>query len=114
MDPDTDCDKFDPEIQSFFRDCSKTLDAYHDRHERIVKQSRDITIESKRIIFLLHRIQDEVSKKKLVEEAEAKLKVVVKKLWSQVAHELKGNDPYHFLRAYSPGILTSIQTLFFH
>lgn len=25
-----------------------------DRHERIVKLSRDITIESKRIIFLLH------------------------------------------------------------
>ena len=33
------------------------LDARHDKHERIVKFSRDITIESKRAIFLLHRIQ---------------------------------------------------------
>jgi predicted translin family RNA/ssDNA-binding protein len=33
------------------------LDARHDQHERIFKLSRDITIESKRAIFLLHRIQ---------------------------------------------------------
>lgn len=32
------------------------LDDKHDRHERLVKSSRDITIESKRIIFLLHNI----------------------------------------------------------
>jgi Translin family len=32
------------------------LDQKHDRHERLVKASRDITIESKRIIFLLHNI----------------------------------------------------------
>jgi predicted translin family RNA/ssDNA-binding protein len=31
------------------------VDERHDRHERIVKISRDITIESKRIIFVLHR-----------------------------------------------------------
>ena len=32
------------------------LDARHDKMERIVKLSRDITIESKRIIFTLHRL----------------------------------------------------------
>lgn len=31
------------------------LDEQHDRHERIVKYSRDVTIESKKIIFMLHR-----------------------------------------------------------
>ena len=35
---------------------SRILDEKHDKHERIVKLSRDITIESKRVIFLLHRI----------------------------------------------------------
>ena len=32
------------------------LDARHDKYERLVKLSRDITVESKRTIFLLHRI----------------------------------------------------------
>ena len=32
------------------------LDNKHDRHERLVKLGRDVTIESKRIIFLLHNI----------------------------------------------------------
>jgi len=32
------------------------LDTKHDKYERLVKSSRDITIESKRTIFLLHRV----------------------------------------------------------
>lgn len=32
------------------------LDTKHDKYERLVKISRDITIESKRTIFLLHRV----------------------------------------------------------
>ena len=35
---------------------SSALDLKHDKQERIVKLSRDITAESKKIIFLLHRI----------------------------------------------------------
>lgn len=46
-------DTDNPVILSF-REYSKILDEKNDRYERIVKQSRDITIESKRIIFLLH------------------------------------------------------------
>lgn len=32
------------------------LDTKHDKYERLVKISRDVTIESKRSIFLLHRV----------------------------------------------------------
>ncbi len=96
---------FDPEIQAFFHDCSKKLDTHHDRYERLVKLSRDITIESKRVIFLLHRVQDEASKVKLTAEAEAKLQFVVNSFWNRLAKELVGQDPHHYLRAYSPGIL---------
>lgn len=42
-----------PVIKSF-RQYALELDDKHDRYERILKQSRDITIESKRLIFLLH------------------------------------------------------------
>lgn len=48
-----------PVIQSF-RKFGAELDAKHDRYERLVKQSRDVTIESKRIIFLLHSIDKSV------------------------------------------------------
>jgi len=105
----TEVASFDPEIQSFFRDCSKQLDSGHDRHERLVKLSRDITIESKRVIFLLHRIHDEGSTKQLTEEAQAKLESVIRNSWSNVARELQGNDPHHFLRAYSPGMQEYIE-----
>lgn len=44
-----------PVIQNFLI-YRKELDNKHDRHEKLVKLSRDITIESKRIIFLLHNI----------------------------------------------------------
>ena len=96
-------ESFDPVIQAFFYDCSKKLDTHHDRYERLVKLSRDITIESKRVIFLLHRVQDDVSKLKLTAEAEAKLQLVINTSWNRVAKELAGQDPNHYLRAYSPG-----------
>lgn len=43
-------------LLDLFRQYGKELDDKHDRYERIVKISRDITIESKRIIFLLHNV----------------------------------------------------------
>ena len=43
-------------IRTAFADYATTLDARHDRQERITKADRDVRIESKRIIFLLHRI----------------------------------------------------------
>ncbi|XP_076961213.1 translin-associated protein X isoform X3 [Callospermophilus lateralis] len=39
-----------------FKSFQQELDARHDKYERLVKLSRDITVESKRTIFLLHRI----------------------------------------------------------
>uniref|UniRef100_A0A8C1PIR7 Translin-associated factor X n=1 Tax=Cyprinus carpio TaxID=7962 RepID=A0A8C1PIR7_CYPCA len=39
----------------------RELDTKHDKHERLVKISRDITIESKRTIFLLHRVTRMIS-----------------------------------------------------
>lgn len=41
-------------VMNIFKQCAKELDDKQDRYEKIVKFGRDITIESKRIIFLLH------------------------------------------------------------
>lgn len=43
-----------------FMDYGKQLDERHDRYERIVKLGRDVTIESKRIIFLLHNVNTDL------------------------------------------------------
>ena len=52
----TDYQFSDLTVLQNFENWQSELDCRHDKHERIVKLSRDITIESKRTIFLLHRI----------------------------------------------------------
>ena len=42
-------------VMQMFLGYREELDGRHDKHERLVKISRDITIESKRTIFLLQR-----------------------------------------------------------
>lgn len=44
----------DSPVLAMFKTAARQLNERQDRHERLVKLSRDITIESKRIIFLLH------------------------------------------------------------
>lgn len=43
-------------IIHMFHEFQEELDMRHDKYERLAKLSRNITIESKRVIFLLHRI----------------------------------------------------------
>ena len=47
-------DSDSPVIQTFLSFRTE-MDSHHDKYERLVKISRDITIASKRIIFNLHR-----------------------------------------------------------
>jgi len=48
------CDR-DSHVSKAFMEYKELLDNKHDKHENLVKISRDVTIESKRIIFQLHR-----------------------------------------------------------
>merc|ERR1719210_1346945 len=89
-------DENNPIIQAF-RSYQSQLDDRHDRHERIVKLSRDITIDSKRTIFLLHRISGDQNRDSVLAEAKDKLDEIQQKKWRTVAEELKGLDPYRFL-----------------
>ena len=45
----------DSAVIQAFRKYQLELDGRHDKYERIVKLSRDVTVESKRAIFMLHR-----------------------------------------------------------
>lgn len=55
VDAGQSADDSNPVVRSF-RAYADELNDKHDRYERIVKHSRDITIESKRLIFLLHTV----------------------------------------------------------
>ena len=113
-----------------FKSHASFLDKRHDKRERLVKLSRDITIESKRIIFLLHRIKqlpnedkgenDDIAQAsvdpktctdngneesgKILNEAEGRLAVLETDTWKQVAIELTNEDSYLYLRSYTGGM----------
>ncbi|GLV40636.1 Translin associated factor X [Carabus blaptoides fortunei] len=97
-----------------FRGYAVELDNKHDRYERIVKISRDITIESKRIIFLLHNIDKENKRDAILQEAESRLQVLVTNHFSYIAVELITQDTYQFLRAYTGGLQEFIEALTFY
>jgi len=104
----------DDPVQNMFGLMSKELDYRNDKRERIVKLSRDITIESKRIIFCLHRIRSEKDKATVLGEAEQRLKNVKDKMWYYMARELKGEDHYQFIKAYSDGLQEWVEALSFY
>lgn len=110
-----DVDTNDP-VQKMFGEISVYLDSRHDKKERIVKLSRDITIESKRIIFCLHRIknEDDTNKDSIIEEAEKRLADLRENLWFQVCKELRDEDHYQYIRAYSAGLQEWIEALSFY
>ena len=87
------------------------LDCRFDKHERVVKLSRDCTIQSKRIIFHLHR--QPAGSDELLSEARDKLDGVVG-LLRKIAMELSEEDPAYFHRAYTPGIQEFIEALSYY
>ena len=97
-------------VEDVFLKFRAELDARHDTWEKVVKLSRDVTIESKRLIFHLQRVNNNNNEKlKLLKEAESKKKYILTKL-SQISVILNNdNDPQQFLRAYSPGLQEFIE-----
>ncbi|KAJ4949483.1 hypothetical protein JOQ06_020998 [Pogonophryne albipinna] len=85
-----------------FKVFQQELDTKHDKHERLVKISRDVTIESKRTIFLLHRVTSVPNAEDILNEAELKLDAVRQKI-GQIAEELRGEDIFQFHRAFTGG-----------
>lgn len=97
-----------------FQQYAAELDYKHDKYERIVKLSRDITIESKRIIFLLHTLDRESKRETVLMEATTRLTHLVNVHFKAVAKELKGEDPYQYMKAYSAGLQEYIEAVTFH
>lgn len=110
---DVPVDENNPVVQCF-REYARELDAKHDRYERIVKCSRDITIESKRIIFLLHTVDSKKNNQsKVCNEAKTRLNNLCQTHFATIAKELQGQDPYQYLRAYTSGLQEFIEAYTF-
>ncbi|KAM6128528.1 LOW QUALITY PROTEIN: translin-associated protein X [Pterocles gutturalis] len=99
-------------LMTSFKSFQLELDTRHDKYERLVKLSRDITIESKRTIFLLHRFTSAPNGEEILNESEIKLDAVRRKI-KQVAQELIGEDMYQFHRAISPGLQEYVEAVSF-
>ena len=95
-----------------FQEYRAELDEKYDRHERIVKLSRDCTIQSKRVICQLHRVAGNDSEKdQIISEMEEKVHHDILPRLKSIAMELKDLDPRLHHGAYAPGLEEFIEAL---
>ncbi|XP_069810587.1 translin-associated protein X-like [Dendropsophus ebraccatus] len=95
-----------------FKSFRNELDAKHDKYERLVKLGRDVTIESKRTIFLLHRVISKPNKDEVLKEAKCKLDEIRGKI-RHLANELVNEDLYQYHRAFTSGIQEYVEAVTF-
>ncbi|CAL1578284.1 unnamed protein product [Knipowitschia caucasica] len=108
---DTSVNLSSPVIAAF-KVFQQELDTKHDKYERLVKISRDVTIESKRTIFILHRVTSVPDAEVVLKEADVKLDLVRQKI-GLIADELRGEDIHQFHRAFTPGIQEYVEAVSF-
>ncbi|XP_066912545.1 translin-associated protein X-like [Clytia hemisphaerica] len=86
----------------------RELDTRNDKRERLVKLSRDVTIQSKRTIFTL--LRKEFNKEKILLEGKSKI-AEIKLLLDRINLELVNEDIHRFQRAFSPGIQEYVEAV---
>jgi len=97
-----------------FETFREELDQHHDRRERIIKASRDITALSKKIIFSLQRVRSlkaETPAKIAAETQERSAQI--QKLFTSMAPDLQGSNAWRYQRQISPGIQEFMEALSF-
>ncbi|UYV78309.1 TSNAX [Cordylochernes scorpioides] len=92
----------------------KELDDKNDRYERLVQKSRDLTIESKRTIFQLHRITGEESKADILGQVRKRLDEVRHGSLLAIAAEVKDCDYYLYVKAFSPGLQEFVEAVTYY
>lgn len=114
VDAGQSADDSNPVVRSF-RAYADELNEKHDRYERIVKHSRDITIESKRLIFLLHTVDmRKPNAAKILSDALSRLTNLCAQSFANIANELQNCDAYQYGRAYSAGIQEFIEAFTYY
>ncbi|XP_013188427.1 translin-associated protein X [Amyelois transitella] len=99
----------DSPVLAMFLSAAQKLNERQDRHERLIKLSRDITIESKRIIFLLHSGLTAETTKKAVTEAKERIQKLINGPIRSIAIELENSPAYLHSRAVTAGFQEFIE-----
>ncbi|XP_078438527.1 translin family protein isoform X2 [Wolffia australiana] len=102
----------DSAMKEEFAKHAECLNALNDKRERIVKASRDVTLNSKKVIFQIHRISKE-NKEQVVEKAENDLAAVTDQYMSKLVKELDGTDFWKLRRSYSPAVQEYVEAATF-
>ncbi|ORY98592.1 translin associated factor X [Syncephalastrum racemosum] len=99
------------DITQFFTECRDTLDKHYDKRERIIKLSRDITAQSKKYVFALHRATKQ--RKPNYGEALDKQKEIIQ-LFKNLAPDVQGVNYYRYSRSFSGGFEEFIEAVAFY
>ncbi|GAB2280161.1 hypothetical protein Dimus_014798 [Dionaea muscipula] len=102
----------DSSLKDAFANYADYLNNLNDKRERVVKASRDITMNSKKVIFQVHRI-GKSNKDEVLEKAEKDLEAVRSQYVSRLVKELQGTDFWKLRRAYTPGVQEYIEAATF-
>lgn len=90
-------------MKDAFSKYAQYLNDFNEKRERVVKASRDITINSKKVIFQVHRMSKS-NKEEVLDRADKDLAAVRNQFVSRLVKELQGTDFWKLRRAYSPGV----------
>ncbi|KAJ5951621.1 Translin C-terminal [Penicillium vulpinum] len=103
-----------PSILSIFENFRDELDEHHDRRERIIKKSRDITALSKKIIFALQRVRatNQPLPPKIAQENQTRFDQI-HALFEAVVPEQLGINGWRYQRQISGGIQEFIEAVSF-
>ncbi|OJD15849.1 hypothetical protein AJ78_03946 [Emergomyces pasteurianus Ep9510] len=101
-------------MQHIFSTFRSELDEHHDRRERVIKASRDITALSKKIIFSLHRVRalNKPLPKNIAKENHERLTQITS-LFASVVPDLAGINAHRYHTQISPGIQEYIEAVTF-
>ncbi|XP_037495163.1 translin-associated protein X isoform X1 [Jatropha curcas] len=102
--------------ESSFKDAfgkyAEYLNNLNEKRERVVKASRDVTMNSKKVIFQVHRMSKD-NREEVLEKAEKDLAAVTDRYMSRMVKELQGTDFWKLRRAYSPGVQEYVEAATF-
>ncbi|TQB70467.1 hypothetical protein MPDQ_000435 [Monascus purpureus] len=101
-------------IQSIFSTFRDELDQHHDRRERIIKASRDITALSKKVIFSLQRVRtlNQPLPPSIANENKSRLDQI-RQLFQSVVPDVTGINSWRYQRQLSSGIQEFIEAISF-
>ncbi|KAJ5128243.1 hypothetical protein N7448_001961 [Penicillium atrosanguineum] len=101
-------------FQSIFENFRNELDEHHDRRERIIKVSRDITALSKKNIFALQRVRaiNQPIPPKIAQENQTRLDTI-DKLFTSIVSDVAGINSWRYQRQIGGAIQEFIEAISF-